>query len=447
MAVSESILGRNEWALRLPGAALGALSILLLYKLLSRDASANSAALVTLGVAVSSLFVLLARHAQLDIYLFFFTLASALTFARYKDESVIRGVVLPGLLFGLALLSKFGFAIILAPLFLVVAPKVRPIRVIAALAVAVIVALPWYIWMRTQHPEFGLHALSVASNASYEATTHAWWFYANQIVVAVPLVVLMLVPSAYDGSRRTIVSLLSILAVIVLLLSMATSLSAYVMLLLLPIALFLASAVDRILASSRRTQWVGLGLVVIASGWAASEQFRLLVKGVRSFAVTTPPTEFVMILTLFVTTLILLRRTTVFLMALGAILAAFLGQRLYQVMFTTSSEFGARATVSMVDRTCARNPLVLSGSEPHEELMPQLSYYLAGKRVSTIREADWRGVLGPYDAAIVQRHKDRLAMLHVDQLAAWQRTDSLLARKFSRKLSSGCYELYYGVRD
>jgi hypothetical protein len=101
----------------------------------------------------------------------------------------------------------------------------------------------------------------------------------------------------------------------------------------------------------------------------------------------------------------------------------------------------------MVDRTGARNPLVLSGSEPHEELMPQLSYYLAGGRVSTIREAEWRGTLGPCDAAIVQRHKDRLAMLHVDQLAAWQRTDSLLARKFSRKLSSGCYELYYGVRD
>lgn len=447
MAASEELFGRNEWSLRLPGALLAACSVWLLYKLLSGVASRNAAALATLSVAVSGVFVHLARHAQLDIYLFFFVLLSLYVFARAKDPSTLGTILLPGLLFGLALLSKFGFALVLAPMFLVVRPSVRSRSVFALLTVGVALALPWYVWMRMQHPEFGLHALSVASNAAYEGTQHAWWFYANQVIIAMPLTATMLVPFAYDRSKRTILSLLAILIGVMVLVAMATSLASYVLLILLPLALFLATAIDRVQQSSRPAQFFALAVISLATFWAASEQVRMLVKGIRGFELIIPIGEIIIVLLLFVWALVFLRRQPLLVLASASILAAFLGQRLYSAGTTSSSERGARMLAEDLQKLPAKKPLVLTGDAPHEELMPQLSYYFAGRQVSKIREREWTGSVDSFDAAIVQRRKDRLAVLSSDQQASWRKTDSLLAQQFTRKLRSGSYFLYFGSRQ
>ena len=453
MAISELVFGRNEWAFRLPGAMLAALSVFLLYRLLRERSSPSSAALVTLALSSAAVFVHLSRHAQLDIYLYFFVLLSLVLYARGAERSWILRIVLPALAFAAALLSKFGFALFLAPLFLAVGPQVRVRDAAYVVILASVIAAPWYVWMRLHHSEFGGHAVSVVSDASYEATGHAWWFYINQIMVAIPLVAILGFPSTLRSIRSNPWPLLALAVVVIVLLTMATTLAAYALLFWLPLALMLAPALDALFASDERVQLVAISLVAALWLWGLSEQFRMLLKGIHDFTVILLPLEGAMAALLAIIVIVWMRRQPLLRVTLAAMLAITVGQRLYYSLFVSSPESGAKAIVSKLDSIHALHPVNIVGDTPHDELAPQLAYYTAGatlgwpntRPIAVERANDVTQDPRAFDAAIVERVNGRLDRITPEERVSWSRLDSLLVRRYNRVYRAGYYQLYYST--
>jgi 4-amino-4-deoxy-L-arabinose transferase-like glycosyltransferase len=170
MAVSSSVFGLTELALRLPSALFGIAAIVLQYlagrRLGSRTAGVLAAVLL-LGVPQ---FVAYSRMAMTDVPLATLGMLSVVLLLYANERSAL--MMAAGAAFGLAILTKSAGAFLFLPGLLAIAIAqhglgfLRSREIWLATSVAIAVALPWHVWLAWMYGDlfvdqyFGFHILA-----------------------------------------------------------------------------------------------------------------------------------------------------------------------------------------------------------------------------------------------------------------------------------------------
>jgi 4-amino-4-deoxy-L-arabinose transferase len=162
VAAGFRVFGPNNFGARFFGIVFACLAVLTLYRTarvaLGDDRKAFHAALL---FATSLLFLVVARVASTEIYLVAFTVAAQFhLFRRIHGERRSRDALLFGLFLGLGFMTKghIVFAFTLLPLLAAKAldrdyrSLFRAGEVVAAVAVFLAVALPWYVAVAAKNP-------------------------------------------------------------------------------------------------------------------------------------------------------------------------------------------------------------------------------------------------------------------------------------------------------
>jgi outer membrane protein assembly factor BamB len=209
MALSYQIFGVSNFAVRLPSAIFGSLTLVMMFflgkKLYNRSVGLVSA--FVLGSFV--MFYTFARHAMTDVTLTFFMLASIYFLLLSQEHGYSRRyVVLSGLLFGCALLTKQTAAVLLviiAALYLVITKK--SIRIIFSkwfltfVGVGVLVMVPWLIYMSTHFfwdfwNEYFIYGVFSRSVGAIEGHTGGYLYYLQHMFTTDNLLWMILLPFA-----------------------------------------------------------------------------------------------------------------------------------------------------------------------------------------------------------------------------------------------------------
>lgn len=164
--LSVRLFGFSSWAMLLPEALCGVGSVLILHHLVRRWAGNTAAHLAALGLALTPVAVLMFRFNNPDALLTFLCLAATWALWSALESGRTRGLVLSGVLVGLAFDTKMLQAFVVLPAFIVVylvAGKPRLLRRIAQLGAALgalLVSAGWWIaavalWPASSRPYIG----------------------------------------------------------------------------------------------------------------------------------------------------------------------------------------------------------------------------------------------------------------------------------------------------
>ncbi len=120
MSLAFQVFGANSFAARLPSAIFAALSLVLIFYLGKLLYNRTVGFLSALVLGTFSTFYLFAKHAMMDVTFTFFIVASVYFFVQsQKTEKPTKFVLLSGIFFGLALLTKQVEALLL-PLIIMI---------------------------------------------------------------------------------------------------------------------------------------------------------------------------------------------------------------------------------------------------------------------------------------------------------------------------------------
>lgn len=197
IAAAFSGLGVTEFAARLGSAFLGALVVLATYWFGRRTLSPRAGLFAGLALALSYMWIDIARDASIDIpltaalapALFLFFLAG-----RARGASKRRMYLVCYPLLGLAVLAKgplpAAVALVGAVGFLMAAGKLRATlaeaRLAPGIALALVVAAPWYVYEAIHQPEFlGIFFLRehFGHLQGELARTEPWWGHLKNLLV------------------------------------------------------------------------------------------------------------------------------------------------------------------------------------------------------------------------------------------------------------------------
>jgi hypothetical protein len=399
-------------------------------------------------------------------------LASLWLYTKATDEAAHERraqIVLAGIILGFALLTKFAFGLICLPFIVLLHPPTRYWKSLAIyVAAAAIVSAPWYLWMAATRPGFGVHAQLLATSSVYEAGTHHWYFYFNQSLWNLPLLFPIFfltfqrgVNSEWKG-RWWLATGVWLGSAVLLLAVMKTKMPHFGLLLLPPLAVWIALGAER--AREARTPALIFATALPAMLWGSGQQVRsLLVGGIgwRNAVLPSWPTVIVLLLVIGVLIFTLIRSegkrasTEHRLLLLAAMFLCIQVARIVE-RSPTAGEGGAKATVRALENTSGSNVLVLTDGSAHSELIPQLSYYSNGAAQGWMDGRPWD--VKPVGMAptqlqemlsdtglrvIVERPIDRLARRSIQDSVSLSRAEAILSNSGLTRFSSKSYDLYY----
>jgi len=287
-AISIALFGMNETAARIPTTAAGLLLVFMLFQFLRRRTSNIAALAASLSLALATPFLWYARHAQLDAVELLFTGLTTFAFVRLMERDRIRDILFCGISLGFAFLSKLlvaGLALggwIIVLILLKQWQKIVPLSIVCL--IAIVVAAPWYFYMMLMHPSYLAHIFSAVSTLVVEGYSHLaqrpWWYYFNQLLVALPLLPLAIWSIAAVRKKN----LLALLGTVWLVLSMAiltltsTKMPHFVLHLLLPATFLIGIGTDALCVAKSRLSIVTGFFLTITLSWSLSELVRISVR-------------------------------------------------------------------------------------------------------------------------------------------------------------------------
>ena len=472
-AFSRTLFGVSSFASRLPSALGYLLAIVSFFVLIRRHSSVSSALLAAASLASAQLYVWYAHHAQLDSLLMGWTLASIALFSAGRDNKKISPAIFGGIAFGCALLTKFAFGLTVLPFFAmyVFADKSLWKRVVLFTCIGIAIALPWYLWMQSQYPAFGFHAMQLASNGSYEMPGHYhWWYYLNQCIVSLPLLVPALMAIAFSiwENRNKITSQLILLVPALvwflttfILLQVVETKMPHFALLLFPAAAILIACGYEVTVSQRSSQTVIAISGILSVAWSLSEQLRLWVTARLSPSDIIIPKPNLLVLLAFFAALLAAfywlhgPSKAKLAIALGLFLV---GSQIFRWTSYSGSfaDDGAAQIVEKASSAGIQNITVLSKQAPHVSLIPQLTYYSQAMLSDRDSQQRWRSIdwntgltfgrdslIIPYSAMIIDRKKDRLAERSSEDSSRLSQLQILLSQSYSHILHTRSYDIYY----
>ncbi|MCB2205514.1 glycosyltransferase family 39 protein [bacterium] len=402
------------WVYRLTSAIAAALLIPLVYRI-ARSSAPAGRALVTTGLfAFAPLPTFYSRQGQLDMLLALGMLA-ALYFAWRSVQSRRAGDTwLAGLTLGVALLTKFGFALSIPAAVALTTLLETPARRLRTLRVAVLMTIislplwvPWFWAMTARHGNGNVFWLfdpalplgATITGAEGTAKDTGMMFYLNQLVVHFGLLFPFAVVGLLDGLRRESRGMLSWASVFTLLLFVVLLFlkSSFTVYLLPAFPLLFLLAVHGFGLVKRMSNIGATSIAIFAVfclAWSLFPEGRVAVKQLYTLVLAgnIPGDTLTALLLMAGTTialllgvLILVRRrrlrswlTLPLLYTVAVIIAV---TTMYRIWFVDPAKFvdGAQDTVYALETLEADHVLLVGNGDN-----PQLTWYLGGADIGWV---------------------------------------------------------------
>jgi 4-amino-4-deoxy-L-arabinose transferase-like glycosyltransferase len=472
MALCRTIFGDGLFASRAIAAVSAVLAILFCYKLCRLIMSREASLVASISLACAQPLLWYGHHAQLDIPMMAGVFATLYFFTRSVKTNSARDSIIAGIVFGIALSTKAFQALAIVPVlaalpFVFQASNKRGL-LLRMLGITAIISLPWYAYMVIQHPDFFSqygNLVSSLRSGSYSPgkTDKQWWYYANQLLIALPL--LPLVTAVFINKskdkllKRFFFSLGVWLLLLLVFLSALHTRMLHFVLHLLPIAsVLLAIGVDRfnsIESKSKKTVLLGFcGLTII---WSVSEGLRRSIKLGLSPVYDINWGVIAILLLAGSLYFVLLRKARMPVVSFS-ICIILLGLSYYRLAVESNDEYisGAKSVAESLEDAGVSSVAVVYPNYPHEILVPQLAYYTngwtlgwrPGKTATFLNwnEADSIIITGktlPAQSAIVYNTWDQFYKPSAEELGMTHRLDSGLSVLYSKKMQMKKYTLYY----
>jgi len=302
------LFGDALWVYRLPSALAAAVLVPLIYRF-ARAALPPGRALVTAGLfAFAPLPTFFSRQGQLDLLLTLCMIAALLFAMRAIQDGRTGHAVLAGLALGAALMTKFGFALIVPAAValsgMVLAPHIRRRALRTAIVMTLVslpLWLPWTWWMTTVHGDgdpLWFFSSSLPLGATWSGIEGSvkdtgGLFYLNQLTVHLSVFFPFAAVFLWDALfvRRRIECTLPaayVLLTLIVLWMMGSSFAVY-LIPMLPMLFF--AGVRGVAIVRRRTRFTVLAVSVVAVltlVWSLSHDWRVAVKDLLRMVTGTP---------------------------------------------------------------------------------------------------------------------------------------------------------------
>jgi 4-amino-4-deoxy-L-arabinose transferase-like glycosyltransferase len=287
-ALAYTTIGPSELAARLPSALAGIGTVLLLYLLASRITSHRAAILAALALATMFRFVVYARQGLTDVPVLFFNMAALYGFVRATEAPPSRAALwLAWTAVGLGILTKGPIGVLSVAIWGVYAAVrrqwslVAQVRPLGGLALAMLIAAPWYLLMVAMHGrawiDFALGHEIVARAVSEGFTPYRSFFYYVKVWLgdAAPWSVLFVAALAWlalrwrtldDSVRSPVVFAMTWFSTVFILFSVPRSKLAHYIIPTYPAAaLVIGVFIDQIARRPMEAKWWRVPMIVVAA--------------------------------------------------------------------------------------------------------------------------------------------------------------------------------------
>ncbi len=185
-ALFMQLIGFSSWAVRLPSAIAGFLTIVVVYKLANSMFNKTVAFLAALSLLTTTSFLYYSRTGMLDIAVTFFITLAFYTYYLAKKTEKEHYLYFTGASLGLALMTKgvvggIGLVIILLA-DLVANPRMKVKNYLQIILMVLVVFLPWHLKMYQLYGNdflnnyIGYHVIDRASSAIEDKGNPIWWY-------------------------------------------------------------------------------------------------------------------------------------------------------------------------------------------------------------------------------------------------------------------------------
>ena len=428
-ALSFLLFGISEFAARFGSALFGALTLFVIYGIGKRLRSKSVGFLAALLFGLNPFVTFYARQGQLDTTLTFFLALAAYFILSALQQDDRWKAVLVGLSLGGALMTKlfvgFGIPLALVALLPLVGRQERAslARLTwVSLSVALVVALPWHVFMTVAHgdgnPMFFLTQSQLferaVSGIEGNVKPLGIFYFVNQLLILFPVgiawFVLGMVRAGRARERDWLLIALWFAVFFVVFSLMRTKLPVYTLPMLVPASLIAAGAMDDAFTgeTSARSFRLLLGATGLAILWSASQLWRDLAKQLLSglFHLNLPSQRILpgllppLVIALFIMAVVwTLKSETLFAFAKkhfreGLVILTAL-PTLYHVSISDRFAYrdGATELAALVSARSYAS-IVVAGYERN----PQLTYYLGGSDIGWRHDINVRRIIPPKDA-------------------------------------------------
>ncbi|HET9137323.1 MAG TPA: glycosyltransferase family 39 protein [Candidatus Kapabacteria bacterium] len=472
MALTRTIFGDGLFASRAIAAVSAVVAILFCYKLCRLIASREAALVASISLACAQPFVWYGHHAQLDIPMMAGVFVTLYFFTRSVQTNSARDSIIAGIAFGIALSTKAFQALAIVPILAALPFTFQASNkyglLLRLLGIAAIISLPWYAYMLLQHPDFFLqygYLVTSLRSGSYSPgkTNKQWWYYANQLLIALPLFSLVAAIFINKSKDKLLIRLFFsmgawLLFLLIFLSAMHTRMLHFVLHLLPISSVLLAIAVDRYNSLDvKSTKIVLLGLTGLTTTWSVSEALRRVIKLGLSPVYNI---DWVVVGVLFFMGclyFVFLRKAKMSLVSIS-ICIILLGLSYYRLAIETDEEYisGAKSVAESLENVGVSSVAIVYPDYPHEILVPQLAYYTSGwtlewraqKSATFLTWKETDSTLSatktlPAQSAIMYIGWDEFYKPSMEEIAITHRLDSSLMSIYLRKIRANKYTLYY----
>jgi 4-amino-4-deoxy-L-arabinose transferase-like glycosyltransferase len=426
--VSFGAFGVSEFAARFFSALFGALTLFVIYRIGKHIGDARLGFFAALLYGLNPFVTFYTRQGQFDATLVFFLSLSILMLLRAEKEGSFKLALLAGIAVGAALMTKlyvglgiplvYGFWILLGPS----ERKERSWKMLGlSLVTAIVVALPWHLYMTIMHgkgdPLFFLRASALFERSLYGIEGNVKplevLYFFNQLFVLFPAGVAWFGHGLFTAVREKKPGWYMMalwFAVFFLVFSlMRTKLAVYLLPMLVPASLIAAREISKVVRGTYSRG--GVSIFLAATGlsvlWALSQAWRNATKSVITAALRLhlPPlsdaTGFLVLLLLASCILVLsylavkrswvdqVRGAIPYLLFVPSFIVCF-----YQITRYDRFQYKDGAA-ELAEFIAKKQPseIVVAGYERN----PQLTYYLEGADIGWREDLPVKRIVPPKD--------------------------------------------------
>lgn len=461
MVVSRTLFGHGEFATRLPAAVCGLIAAVSMFYLLRRWCSDRLSLLLAAAFIACSIMLWFSRHAQLDSLLIAASLTSLTLFQNAVDKGSRVFATAGGVVFGLAMLSKFGWACYSLPFIIGYWYLHGKDRALIArfMLPAVIIGSSWYLYMIATNDAFSSSVfgwlVGLSSVEGYETSSRSPVYYFNQLILACPFILAALVIflRRQDRTREEWLTLAWLSIVMVVLQVTVTKFPHFALMLLPPAFLFVAQSMKRMALG-----WLEWGVMIMAVAWSLSTQFRLWIRGAE-FVYVSPEWGIAFTLSLALTLLLALIRgdtQRTLITGLAGLIVIVAANRVISTPGGLYDSGAKQIANRILPRTDIIDLVVVHSGLPHDSLTPRLAYYTNGWRSGwlegrAVRKMEWTDSsitaklsnVTTHSAVVLERELDRFALPAEEAIPQYNEVKTVLKRDFGHYDSLRSYDLFY----
>jgi hypothetical protein len=328
---------------------------------------------------------------------------------------------------------------------------------------ALVVSSWWYIMMAMSHPEFFVDYSAIfrkIASGTYHTSQNNWWYYINQLVIALPFVVILI----GIGQRQFLnnysksifyASLLWLGSLLVLLSVVSTKMPHFILFLLISSVLVVSFSIESII--NRKVFTITeLSLMIalpLCTLWSISPQIRNLMT-VRAGLYAYPSWQIVFFLLPLaaITVWEMRQKGTIYYKILLLCLCIVVEANMYRWSSRNESSYrdGAETVAKYLDSLSHTRIIVLHADYPFEDLQPQLAYYTNGwtlgwhqdRKYMTLPFKQFIGLVSPDCVVVISKYWNAFNKPNTEDSIMLSRIYSQLVPLAKTHFTTSRYEVF-----